>query len=300
MQLTIEKVSKKYGQFWALKDINLTLNRGVIGFLGPNGAGKTTLLRIISTLMKPDSGRVCWCGMNIADYGLEFRRVLGYLPQGFGYYPNFTVTQFLMYIGALKEIDKRELKRMIPEVLAQVALEDAPNKKMKALSGGMKQRVGIAQALLNNPQVLIVDEPSAGLDPEERMRFRNLLTDLAGERIVLLSTHIVSDLDAVANEIVLIKKGSIVRHSTPEELLETAAGKVWQISASKEEAEEIKRQYILSAASRKGNEHTMRVIGLDKPTPDAIAVEPNLEDAYLLYLSKDERAVAWGEQLTCR
>jgi ABC-2 type transport system ATP-binding protein len=299
MQLTIEKVSKKYGQFWALKDINLTLNRGVIGFLGPNGAGKTTLLRIISTLMKPDSGRVCWCGMNIADYGLEFRRVLGYLPQGFGYYPNFTVMQFLMYIGALKEIDKRELKRMIPEVLAQVALEDAPNKKMKALSGGMKQRVGIAQALLNNPHVLIVDEPSAGLDPEERMRFRNLLTDLAGERIVLLSTHIVSDLEA-ATEIVLIKNGSIVRHSTPEELLETAVGKVWQISASKEEADEVKRNSILSAVNRKGNEHIIRVVGPDKPTPDAIAVEPNLEDAYLLYLSKDERAVAWGEQLTCR
>ncbi len=300
MQLTIEKVSKKYGQFWALRDINLTLNRGVIGFLGPNGAGKTTLLRIVSTLMKPDSGRVYWCGMNIADYGCEFRRALGYLPQGFGYYPNFTVTQFLMYIGALKEIDKRELKRRIPEVLAQVALEDAPNKKMKALSGGMKQRVGIAQALLNNPQVLIVDEPSAGLDPEERMRFRNLLTDLAGDRIVLLSTHIVSDLEAAANDIVLINKGSIVRHSTPEELLETAAGKVWQISAAKEEAEKIKRQYVLSAASRKGNDHTMRVIGPDKPTTDAVAVEPNLEDAYLLYLSKDERAVAWGEQIAGR
>ena len=297
MELRIENVSKKYGQFWALRDVNLTLQRGIVGFLGPNGAGKTTLLRIVSTLLRPDSGRVSWCGLSIADYGLEFRRVLGYLPQGFGYYPNFTVTQFLMYIGALKEIDKRALKTIIPEVLAQVGLEDVPNKKMKALSGGMKQRVGIAQALLNNPQVLIVDEPSAGLDPEERMRFRNLLADLAGERIVLLSTHIVSDLEAAATEIVLIKQGRIVRQATPDELLAAAAGKVWLVNAPKEEAEQLKQEYILSSANRKGDLYQLRVICPEKPALGAVLAEPNLEDAYLLYLSKDERAAGWGDHL---
>ena len=218
--ITFENISKIYGDNVALDRVNLTLTHGVYGLLGPNGAGKTTLMRIMTDLLVPSTGRVLLDGQDIAVMGAAFRKKLGYLPQDFGVYPNFTAEQFLLYIARLKGLSKFEAKRQTDELLHVVDLEEKRNKKLKGFSGGQRQRVGIAQALLGDPEILVLDEPTAGLDPEERMRFRGIISSLSQQRIVLLSTHIVSDLEAVANEVILLKKGIILETSTPSELLE--------------------------------------------------------------------------------
>ena len=236
MRLVIDSVSKRYkGNVWGLRDFSLTLESGVLALIGPNGAGKSTLMRILATITKPTAGRVTWNGTDIAQSPDELRAVLGYLPQDFGIYPNLNAVEFLEYLAALKGLDGRVARKRIQELLGVVDLFEARKRPLGGYSGGMKQRLGIAQALLNDPQLLIVDEPTAGLDPEARVRFRNLLSDLAGERIVILSTHIVSDAEATATEIALINQGCLLQQAAPEQLLQAVEGKVWQWVVPSEE-----------------------------------------------------------------
>jgi len=252
MKLTIEHLSKQYHRnFWGLRDFNLELRSGVIGLLGPNGAGKSTLMRMLATITRPTQGTILWNDTNIASSPDTLRDVLGYLPQDFGIYPNLTGFEFLEYMAAIKGLDAKTARRRINELLTVVNLTQAARLPLGGYSGGMKQRVGIAQALLNDPQLLIVDEPTVGLDPEERVRFRNLLSDLSGERIILLSTHIVSDVEATATEIVMINKGFKIQHNTPEKLLKLLEGQVWQVIIASTDLPALKQNYIIGSTVRR-------------------------------------------------
>jgi ABC-2 type transport system ATP-binding protein len=286
MKLVIESVSKCYkGNIWGLRDFSLTLEPGVLALVGPNGAGKSTLMRILATITKPTEGRVTWNDMDIAQSPNELREVLGYLPQDFGIYPNLNAVEFLEYLAALKGLDGRTARKRIRELLQVVNLFEARRQPLGDYSGGMKQRVGIAQALLNDPQLLIVDEPTAGLDPEERVRFRNLLSDLAGKRIVILSTHIVSDAEAIATEIAVINQGYLLKHSTPEHLLQTVEGKVWQWVIPSADLTVAKQQYLISSTARRSDGIHLRMINETKPHQNAQTVTPTLEEAYLYAIS---------------
>ena len=292
MKLKIDNLSKRYkGNIWGLRDFSLTLEPGILTLLGPNGAGKSTLMQILATITKPSGGKVTWNGVDITQFPDNLRAVLGYLPQEFGIYPNLTAIEFLEYIAALKGMDRRSARKRIQELLHIVNLFDARNRPLGDYSGGMKQRVGIAQALLNDPQLLIVDEPTTGLDPQERVRFRNLLSDLAGERIVILSTHIVSDAESTATRIAIIYKGQLLTDATPERLLQKAEGKVWEWVISSAELISIRQQYIISSTVRRGDGVHIRVIADTPPSSTASSVAPNLEDAYL-----DLIAATNGEQ----
>lgn len=286
MKLEIDGVSKLYkGTIWGLRDFSLTLEPGVLALVGPNGAGKSTLMRILATITKPTEGRVTWNDIDIAQSPNQLRAVLGYLPQDFGIYPNLNAVEFLEYLAALKGLDSRVAQKRIRELLQVVNLFEARRRPLGGYSGGMKQRVGIAQALLNDPQLLIVDEPTAGLDPEERVRFRNLLSDLAGERIVILSTHIVSDVEAVATEIAIIKLGHLLEHSSPEHLLQAVEGKVWQWVIPSAELTAAMQQYIISSTTRRNDGVHIRLVSETPPGPNVKAVTPTLEEAYLYFIS---------------
>ncbi|MEI9979844.1 MAG: ABC transporter ATP-binding protein [Edaphobacter sp.] len=292
MNLVIEDVSKQYrGGHLALRNFSLTMKPGVLGLLGPNGAGKTTLMGILATITKATEGRVLWNGAEIAKNPDALRSVLGYLPQDFGVYPNLNAVEFLEYLAAVKGLDKATAARRIPELLELVNLTDARKRALGGYSGGMKQRVGIAQALLNDPQLLIVDEPTAGLDPEERVRFRNLLSDLSGERIVVLSTHIVSDVEATATDIALIANGTLVAHATPEALLLQVEGKVWEWVVPSGDLNEVRQRHQISSTNRRSDGVHVRVLG-DEPPQGAQPVTPSLEDAYLFCLSRHRGGVA--------
>ncbi len=286
MKLTIEHLSKQYHRdFWGLRDFDLELGSGVIGLLGPNGAGKSTLMRMLATITKPTEGIIKWNDVNIVKSPDTIRAVLGYLPQDFGVYPNLNAVEFLEYMSAIKGLDAKSARRRINEILQVVNLKDAAKRPLGGYSGGMKQRVGIAQALLNDPQLLIVDEPTVGLDPEERVRFRNLLSDLSGQRIVILSTHIVSDVEAVATEIVIINKGRKLQHHTPEKLLQSLNGKVWQWVIPSTELPSLKQQFIISGTVRRSKGVQVRVVSEVAPSSDAETILPNLEDVYLYLVS---------------
>lgn len=286
MKLVIDGVSKLYkGNVWGLRDFSLTLEPGVLALVGPNGAGKSTLMRILATITKPTEGRVTWNDIDIVQSPDELRAVLGYMPQDFGIYPNLNAVEFLEYLAALKGLDGRSSRKRIQELLHIVNLFEVRERPLGDYSGGMKQRVGIAQALLNDPKLLIVDEPTAGLDPEERVRFRNLLSELAGERIVILSTHIVSDAEATATEIAIINRGYLLEHARPERLLQTMEGKVWQWVIPSTELTDAKQQYLISSTARRGDGVHIRVVGEMPPSSDALAVTPTLEDAYLHFIS---------------
>ena len=294
MRLEIEKVSKRYRRgVLALETFSLELKPGVLGLLGPNGAGKTTLMSILATITKATDGRVLWNGADIARNPDVLRSVLGYLPQDFGVYPNLSAVEFLEYLAAVKGLDAATAARRIDELLELVNLTEVRKRPLGGYSGGMKQRVGIAQALLNDPQLLIVDEPTAGLDPEERVRFRNLLSDLSGERIVILSTHIVSDVEATATDIALIAKGSLVAHATPEALLLQVEGKVWEWVVSSADLNAAKQQFLISSTTRRSDGVHVRVLGDEAPA-NAKPVTPNLEDAYLYCLSEHRSAAQPG------
>jgi ABC-2 type transport system ATP-binding protein len=300
VQLEIENVSKRYRKgVEALRDFSLTLRPCVLGLLGPNGAGKTTLMSILATITRATEGRVLWNGVDIARNPDELRAVLGYLPQDFGVYPNLTAVEFLEYLAAVKGLAARDARRRIDELLELVNLSDARKRPLGGFSGGMRQRVGIAQALLNDPQLLIVDEPTAGLDPEERVRFRNLLTDLAGERIVILSTHVVSDVEATATDIALISKGTLVAHATPEALLQLVEGKVWEWVIPSSEVSAAKQRFLLSSTTRRGDGVHVRLL-TDTPPSAAQPVAPNLEDAYLYGLSQHRAGVQNGLHATAK
>ena len=291
MKLIIDNVSKQYGRGpWALRNFSLELGTGVLGLLGPNGAGKTTLMTILATITRATEGRVLWDGAEVAANPDTLRSVLGYLPQDFGVYPNLNAVEFLEYLAAVKGLDAAASKRRIDELLNLVNLSDVRKRSLGGFSGGMKQRVGIAQALLNDPKLLIVDEPTAGLDPEERVRFRNLLSELSGERIVILSTHIVSDVEATATDIALISQGTLVAHASPEELLRQVEGRVWEWVLPSADLSAARQRHLISNTMRRSDGVHARVLG-EIPPPGAEPVAPNLEDAYLYCLSQHRTAV---------
>jgi ABC-type multidrug transport system ATPase subunit len=292
MQLVIDGVSKLYkGDVWGLRGFSLELGPGIMALVGPNGAGKSTLMRILATITKPTEGSVTWNGTDICQSPDELRAVLGYLPQDFGIYPNLNAVEFLEYMAALKGLDGRAARKRIQELLQVVNLFEVRKRPLGGYSGGMKQRVGIAQALLNDPHLLIVDEPTAGLDPEARVHFRNLLSDLAGERIVLLSTHIVSDAEATATEIAIINQGHLLEQGAPEHLLQAVEGKVWQWVTPSEELTAAKQQYLISTTARRSDGVHVRMVGETPPGADAQSVKPTLEEAYLYFISSASGSV---------
>jgi ABC-type multidrug transport system ATPase subunit len=288
MQLTITDLGKEYKNgFWGLKDFSLYINPGILGLLGPNGAGKTTLMRMLATITQPSQGKIEWNGVDILRSPDTLRTVLGYLPQDFGIYPHLSGLEFLEYIAAIKGLDSNAARRRIDELLVLVNLANAARRPLGSYSGGMKQRVGIAQALLNDPQLLIVDEPTVGLDPEERVRFRNLLSDLSGERIIILSTHIVSDVEATATEMVIINKGHKLLHTAPERTLQSLEGQVWQWVVPSEALPALKQQYVISGTVRRQDGIQVRVVSETAPSADAQPIAPSLEDVYLHLVSRN-------------
>ncbi len=291
MELHIDNVSKQYRkEVWGLRDFTLRLGPGVLGLLGPNGAGKSTLMRIIATITRPSSGTVLWNGTDIASRPDDLRRVLGYLPQDFGVYPNLNAVEFLRYLAAVKGLDRAQAHRRIEELIQLVNLTEAAYRPIGGFSGGMRQRVGIAQALLNDPHLLIVDEPTVGLDPEERVRFRNLISDLAGERLVLLSTHIVSDVEATATSIALINHGRLLNYALPEELLKAVEGKVWGWVVSSRELMTVKNDHLIANTIRRSDGVLARIISETAPDPAATSLAATLEDAYLYFITNRQGA----------
>ena len=298
MELVMDGVSKQYRRdFWGLHGFTLSLDRGVLGLLGPNGAGKSTLMRILATVTQATQGVITWKAdghpINIAKQPDALRQVLGYLPQDFGIYPHLNAVEFLEYLAAIKGLDGRTARRRIDELLQVVNLVHVARRPLGGFSGGMKQRVGIAQALLNDPQLLIVDEPTAGLDPEERVRFRGLIAELSGERIVILSTHIVSDVEATATSIAIINQGHLVTHALPEKLLQAVEGKVWAWMTTSQELTALKQQYLISSTARRSDGVHVRVVAEQKPNGNSQPVPATLEDAYLYYVqsSRLEKSV---------
>ena len=286
MQLIVENLSKSYrGSVHALRGVHLALAPGVLGLLGPNGAGKSTLMRILATITQPSAGRVLWNAADIASNPDALRGVLGYLPQDFGVYPNLSAIEFLEYLAAVKGVPAAAASKRIAELLELVNLTDAARRPLGGYSGGMRQRVGIAQALLNDPQLLIVDEPTAGLDPEERVRFRNLLSELSGERIVILSTHIVSDVEAVATSIAILSSGQLLAHGTPESLLSSVAGKVWEVVCPSSEVASLTSAHLITSTAHRSDGVHARVVADVPPAPGARLLEPSIEDAYLATLA---------------
>jgi ABC-type multidrug transport system ATPase subunit len=282
VQLSIQNLGKQYkGDFWGLKNFSLAIQPGILGLLGPNGAGKSTFMRMLATITRPSEGTILWNEVDIVQSPDSLRAVLGYLPQDFGVYPNLTAVEFLEYMAAIKGLAPAAARQRIDELLQVVNLAEAARRPMGGYSGGMKQRVGIAQALLNDPQLLIVDEPTVGLDPEERVRFRNLLSDLSGERIVILSIHIVSDVEATATQIALINKGRLLRQAAPEDLLKELENKIWEWVVRSEDLPALKSAHTVSGTIRKSDGVQVRVVSAAPPTPQTRSAAPNLEDAYL-------------------
>jgi ABC-2 type transport system ATP-binding protein len=285
MKLTITDLGKQYRtDIWGLKNFSLDIKPGILGLLGPNGAGKSTFMRMLATITKPTQGTILWNDADIVKSPDILRLVLGYLPQDFGLYPNLNAVEFLEYMAAIKGLDAATARKRIDELLLLVNLKDAAKRLLGGYSGGMKQRVGIAQTLLNDPQLLIVDEPTVGLDPEERVRFRNLLSDLSGERIVILSTHIVSDVEATATRIALVHQGKLLCESAPEELLKELEGKVWEWTVSSDDLMVLKQKHIVSGTIRRSDGVQVRVVSAARPDPEAGSASPNLEDAYLYFV----------------
>ncbi len=291
MELNIEHLTKQYGRHQALKGISLTCSNEMVGLVGPNGAGKTTLMRILATLIPQTAGKVTWNGKDIRQDSQALRRVLGYLPQEFGLYEEFSARQILRYLGAMKGLPDALARRRVDELIELVNLEKDADRKLKTYSGGMKQRVGIAQALLNDPELLIVDEPTAGLDPAERVRFRMLLASLTAERLVILSTHIIGDVEAVASRLVVLNQGEIVSDTPPEALLSVAKGQVWSVTTDPETAIRIQNAYQVSAMVQQAGGVTLRIASPQRPHESAVSVEPTLEDAYLLVVGKQLKQV---------
>ncbi len=286
MELKIANLTKEFKDITAVNDVSYSMHEGVYGLLGVNGAGKTTLMRMLCTLLKPDRGEITWNGQDIFAMDGEYRRILGYLPQDFGYYPDFTVYDYLMYISSIKGLRPVTAKQRTKALLKQVGMDKAEKKKMKTLSGGMKRRVGIAQAMLGDPQILVLDEPTAGLDPNERIRFRNLISELSEKRLVLLSTHIVSDVEYIANEILLMKDGEIKASGTSQELLAAMPTKVWSTQASKKELDTYMKTYKVSNVKTSPQGAEVRILSSDKPSENAVPETATLEDLFLDYFGE--------------
>ncbi|WMJ81681.1 ABC transporter ATP-binding protein [Clostridium sp. MB40-C1] len=286
MKLKIDNLTKKYSDKIAIKDFSIEMTEGVYGLLGPNGAGKTTLMRMISDVLNPTSGQILVNNVDKNDLGENYRELLGYLPQDMGYYKNFTAERFLKYVAALKDLNKKIAKERIEELLSVVGLTDYRNKKVGKFSGGMRQRLGIAQALLNNPKILILDEPTAGLDPKERIRFRNLISDISKDRIIILSTHIVGDIEYIAKQVILIKEGQLIKSSMGDILLKEMEGKVWKVELEEKDIAKYEDTYQVVNIMRKKDKVQLRILSTYKPGENAIDVEPNFEDMYMYYFNE--------------
>lgn len=287
-ELVAEHLCKNFKDKKAVREVSFKLSHGVYGLLGENGAGKTTLMRMICGILKESGGRVLCDGAEIERMGADYRRLLGYLPQDFGFYPDYTAERFLLYMAALKALPADYAKQRVEELLELVSLTDVRKKKLKSFSGGMLKRVGIAQALLNNPEILVLDEPTSGLDPKERVRFRNIISSLSKDRIVLLSTHIVSDIEYIADQIIMMKQGRVAAQGTIEEIVRPALSCVWECSVQGNEADAMNLNYVISNLKNEGNFVKLRIVSKEKPLETAYNVEPVLEDAYLYYLSVGE------------
>lgn len=284
--LVIENVTKQYGDFVALRNISLSFKNGVYGLLAPNGAGKTTLIKMLATLITPTAGTITYNGEEILALGEGYREKLGYLPQHFGYYKHYTPVQYLQYLAALKGMPKEQAASRIDEVLGLVALSDVKKKKMRKFSGGMIQRVGIAQALLADPQILILDEPTAGLDPKERARFRHILSDLARTRIILLSTHIVSDVESIANEIIMIKNKQLLYQKDVASICATMSGRIFETVIDYADATDFAKKYIVLAEKQEQGRMLVRFMAEEKK-PDWHPVQPTLEDVFLVEYAQE-------------
>lgn len=280
-ELKLMDVQKKYKDKEAVRKFNYTFTNGVYGLLGENGAGKTTLMRLICGILQTTDGSVYCDNLEIARMGAEYRRLLGYLPQDFGYYGDFTAERFLRYMAALKALPEEYARYRIEELLELVDLKDVKKKKLKTFSGGMIRRIGIAQALLNEPEILILDEPTAGLDPKERVRFRNIISSLGKNRMVLLSTHIVSDIEYIADNILIMKNGELIQNGTEKEITENVKGHVWKCLVSEREVQQLNDKYIVSNLRSSGEYVELRIVSEVQPITGAKAVEGTLEDAYL-------------------
>lgn len=281
MELKIDKLTKRYKTKMAVDRFCTSFTGGVYGLLGANGSGKTTLMRMLADILTPTSGEITLDGVSVSTLDEDYRGLIGYLPQGFGVYDNFTATDFLMYLAAAKGIDKSAAAAKTQEVLNLVGLSAEAKNRVKTFSGGMKQRLGIAQALLNDPSILLLDEPTSGLDPKERIRFRNLISDIAASRIVILSTHIVSDVENIASELLLIKNGRLLKSGTTGEISALAQGKVWKVNAAHSEAAALKENFIISNIKNSGEFTELRIISDSAPCANAVNAAPTLEDAYL-------------------
>ncbi len=289
MELVIDRLTKQYKNKIAADRISLTLTPGVYGLLGANGAGKTTLMRMMCGVLKPTGGEVKFNGIDVSHE--DYRDALGYLPQDFGYYPEFTAREFLYYMASLKGLTKPRAGEKVTELLETVSLSAMAKKKIKTFSGGMKQRLGIAQALLNNPQILILDEPTAGLDPKERIKFRNLISRLGVNRIVLLSTHIVSDIESIANVILIMKDGQIIHKGGISEVIKVIENKIYECTVDGKTAEALMGVHPVINVRQEGDAVFLRLAADESPCEGAIPVQAALEDLYLYYFSEvDENA----------
>lgn len=289
MELIINNISKEFKDKLAVDKFNVTLHSGIYGLLGPNGSGKTTLMRILADVSNPSSGDILVNGESKNKLGAKYRDLIGYVPQNIGFYKNFTAEKFLYYVAALKGIDKEIEKNKIDELLKFVNLEKDRKRKIGKFSGGMRQRLGIAQALLNDPKILILDEPTAGLDPNERIRFKNLIANLSKDKIVILSTHIVSDIEFIANEIIVMKEGRLIEKSSLSDIIDTVRGKVHTLKISENDLEYLQNKFKISSMIRTNNEICVRVVGDNKPNikeVEYIEEEPNLEDVFLYYFNE--------------
>lgn len=285
-ELRIDRITKQFGTKIAVDKVDFVLTNGVYGLLGSNGAGKTTLMRMLCGLLAPDSGEIRCQGELIQRMGAEYRRLLGYLPQEFGYYPDFTAEKYLKYLAQLKALPPHTIPEKMDEIWELTGLKDARRQKLKTFSGGMLRRLGIGQAILNDPQVLILDEPTSGLDPKERIRFRNIISSMGKNRIVLLSTHIVSDVEFIADQIFLMKDGRLAEKGSPAEVIQNVQGRVWECLVDDAWAKRINERYPVSNLKYEGGQIYLRVISEKQPVADARICEPNLEDAYLLYMGE--------------
>lgn len=286
MELKITDLTKSFRDLKAVDHVSYTFENGVYGLLGVNGAGKTTLMRMLCTLMKPTEGTISYNGKDIFQMDQDYRKLLGYLPQDFGYYPDFTVHDYLAYMASIKGLRPGTAKQRIHDLLCQVGLNNVKDKKMKKLSGGMKRRVGIAQAMLNNPKILILDEPTAGLDPNERIRFRNLISELSQDRLVLLSTHIVSDVEYIASRILLMKDGKITGSGTSSELIDSMREKVWLCQVPKNAVEKFMRAYKVANVKTLPDGAELRIVSANRPAENAAEEAATLEDVFLSYFGE--------------
>ncbi|MBK8028911.1 MAG: ABC transporter ATP-binding protein [Chloroflexi bacterium] len=289
MKIEIIDLVKDYGKFRALDGVSLTINRGMFGLLGPNGAGKTTLMRVITTLMPVTTGQVRVGGIDVMRDPGFVRKNLGYIPQDFGFYKSLNAYELLDYIGVMKGLTRIERQKQVKTLLEQVNLTKDAKRRVGGYSGGMKQRLGIAQALLGDPQLIIVDEPTAGLDPEERIRFRNLLTRLSGERTVLLSTHIVGDIEASCSAVAVLNRGQVIFSGAPETLMRHANGRIWQVEIEPREYEQIESTYRVTASRTASGRMLVRVLSLENPLGRGIPVEPELEEGYMAVITATEK-----------